>query len=106
MPFGATHFPTRSLAETALSSFFKEIIVLGSENVPEEGPMLVACSHTNMVIDVSEYLPSFLEKLDRAVSARLRVGKWVAPNGISKASQDYPLSSRFAGALRCSSSRL
>ncbi|GHJ85685.1 hypothetical protein NliqN6_2087 [Naganishia liquefaciens] len=51
MPFGATHFPTRSLAETALSSFFKEIIVLGSENVPEEGPMLVACSHTNMVID-------------------------------------------------------
>ena len=53
MPFGATHFPVRSLAETALSSFFKEIIVLGSENVPEEGPLLVACSHTNMVIDVS-----------------------------------------------------
>jgi glycerol-3-phosphate O-acyltransferase/dihydroxyacetone phosphate acyltransferase len=69
MPFGATHFPTRSLAETALSSFFKEIIVLGSENVPEEGPMLVACSHTNMVIDVSEYLPSSLQQALTSVSS-------------------------------------
>ncbi|KAJ9108766.1 hypothetical protein QFC21_000086 [Naganishia friedmannii] len=51
MPFGASHVPIRSLAETALSSFFKEIIVLGSENVPEEGPLLVACSHSNMAID-------------------------------------------------------
>ncbi|KAJ9102947.1 hypothetical protein QFC19_004503 [Naganishia cerealis] len=56
MPFGASHFPIRSLAETALSSFFKEIIVLGSENVPEEGPFLVACSHANMAIDVKDSL--------------------------------------------------
>lgn len=53
MPFGQTHFPIRSLANTALSSFFKEIVVLGSENVPEEGPLIVACSHANMAIDVS-----------------------------------------------------
>jgi 1-acyl-sn-glycerol-3-phosphate acyltransferase len=53
MPFGQTHFPIRSIANTALSSFFKEIVVLGSENVPEEGPLIVACSHSNMAIDVS-----------------------------------------------------
>ncbi|KAJ9115588.1 hypothetical protein QFC20_000913 [Naganishia adeliensis] len=56
MPFGQTHFPIRSLANTALSSFFKEIVVLGSENVPEEGPLIVACSHANMAIDVKDSL--------------------------------------------------
>jgi glycerol-3-phosphate O-acyltransferase/dihydroxyacetone phosphate acyltransferase len=63
MPFGATHFPIRSVANTALSSFFKEIVVLGSENVPEEGPLIVACSHSNMAIDVSICLAHGCEEM-------------------------------------------
>jgi hypothetical protein len=41
MSFGYTHYTIRSLANNCLSSFFKEITVLGSENVPAEGPLIM-----------------------------------------------------------------
>lgn len=64
MPFGASHGPLVQLAGSAITSFFRKIEVYGTENVPEEGPIILwvtgltwladnsACTHTNMAIDV------------------------------------------------------
>lgn len=39
--FGYTHYTIRSLAKNCLTSFFREITVLGSENVPKDGPIIL-----------------------------------------------------------------
>ena len=41
MPFGVTHRPLVQLANSAITSFFREIEVIGSENVPVEGPIIL-----------------------------------------------------------------
>ncbi len=51
MPFGFTHKPLVAVANQALTSFFRTITVFGTENVPEDGPLIFACSHANMAID-------------------------------------------------------
>ncbi|BEI82729.1 hypothetical protein CcaverHIS002_0305970 [Cutaneotrichosporon cavernicola] len=51
MTFGFTHEPLVHLAGSAITSFFRKIEVYGSENVPVEGPIIFACTHTNMAID-------------------------------------------------------
>ena len=52
MPFGFTHQPLVNIAGNAITSFYRKIEVYGAENVPVEGPIIFACSHTNMAIDV------------------------------------------------------
>lgn len=51
MPVGYQHFFLRKVASLALSGFFKEIHVIGEENVPKDGPLIVVCTHHNMMID-------------------------------------------------------
>lgn len=51
MPVGYLHFFLRKIASLALSGFFKEIHVIGDENVPLDGPLIVCCTHHNMMID-------------------------------------------------------
>jgi 1-acyl-sn-glycerol-3-phosphate acyltransferase len=41
MPFGFTHKPLVALAGSAITSFYRKIEVYGSENVPEEGPIIL-----------------------------------------------------------------
>ncbi|EIW71954.1 hypothetical protein TREMEDRAFT_36357 [Tremella mesenterica DSM 1558] len=53
MPFGASHKPLVFLAHSAIASFFRRIEVYGSDNVPQEGPIIFACSHANMAVDPS-----------------------------------------------------
>ncbi|WVF72917.1 hypothetical protein IAT40_007735 [Kwoniella sp. CBS 6097] len=51
MPFGFSHYPLRQLANSAICSFYRQIEVHGAENVPDEGPIIFACSHANMALD-------------------------------------------------------
>ncbi|WWC64493.1 uncharacterized protein I303_107103 [Kwoniella dejecticola CBS 10117] len=51
MPFGFTHGPLVQLANSAICSFFREIEVYGTENVPDRGPIIFASSHANMALD-------------------------------------------------------
>ncbi|KIM26219.1 hypothetical protein M408DRAFT_330764 [Serendipita vermifera MAFF 305830] len=51
MPVGYIHFFLRKVASLALSGFFREIHVIGEENVPKDGPLIVVCTHHNMMID-------------------------------------------------------
>ncbi|WVR07618.1 hypothetical protein IAU60_004660 [Kwoniella sp. DSM 27419] len=51
MPFGFTHAPLCNLANSAICSFFRQIEVYGGGNVPDEGPIIFACSHANMALD-------------------------------------------------------
>ncbi|WRT70150.1 uncharacterized protein IL334_007144 [Kwoniella shivajii] len=51
MPFGASHGPLVQLFNSAICSFFRQIEVYDSENVPEHGPIIFACSHANMALD-------------------------------------------------------
>ncbi|WVN90869.1 uncharacterized protein L203_106112 [Cryptococcus depauperatus CBS 7841] len=51
MPFGFSHVPLVAIANSAICSFFRQIEVYGIENVPTEGPIIFACTHTNMAID-------------------------------------------------------
>ncbi|WWC91816.1 uncharacterized protein L201_006763 [Kwoniella dendrophila CBS 6074] len=51
MPFGFSHGPLCALANSAICSFFRQIEVHGGENVPDQGPIIFACSHANMALD-------------------------------------------------------
>ncbi|WOO82322.1 Glycerol-3-phosphate O-acyltransferase 2 [Vanrija pseudolonga] len=51
MTFGFSHKPLVQLAGSAITSFYRKIEVYGAENVPDEGPIIFACTHTNMAID-------------------------------------------------------
>ncbi|KAG8980776.1 hypothetical protein FRB90_007498, partial [Tulasnella sp. 427] len=51
MPFGPSHKIILSIAKGALHSFFHEIRVINEDNVPKDGPVLVLCTHHNMIID-------------------------------------------------------
>lgn len=51
MPFGPSHKVILSVAKGALHSFFHEIRVINEDNVPKDGPVLVLCTHHNMIID-------------------------------------------------------
>lgn len=42
MPFGASHKPLVALANSAICSFFSQIEVFGSENVPAQGPIILS----------------------------------------------------------------
>ncbi|KAI5889222.1 uncharacterized protein SCHCODRAFT_02510249 [Schizophyllum commune H4-8] len=41
----------RGIANLALHSFFTEVRVIGSENVPRNGPIIAAATHHNMMLD-------------------------------------------------------
>lgn len=41
MPFGYSHSIIKAIARAAVSSFFSDVAIVGEENVPTEGPMLV-----------------------------------------------------------------
>ncbi|KAI0769443.1 glycerol-3-phosphate-acyltransferase [Trametes elegans] len=45
------HRVIRRIAGWAVVSFFTEIHVIGSENVPKEGPIIVTATHHNMMLD-------------------------------------------------------
>ncbi|CCA73592.1 related to glycerol-3-phosphate-acyltransferase-Laccaria bicolor [Serendipita indica DSM 11827] len=51
MPVGFLHAAIRKVASTALAGFFREVHVIGEENVPRDGPLIVVCTHHNMMID-------------------------------------------------------
>ena len=51
MPVGLLHSAIRKVASTALAGFFREVHVIGDENVPRDGPLIVVCTHHNMMID-------------------------------------------------------
>lgn len=45
------HRITRKLATWSVSSFFQEIHIIGEENVPVDGPIIVVSTHHNMMVD-------------------------------------------------------
>ncbi|TFK25729.1 hypothetical protein FA15DRAFT_668252 [Coprinopsis marcescibilis] len=45
------HRIIRFLADLATQSFFTEIRVIGGENVPQDGPIIVTATHHNMMLD-------------------------------------------------------
>ncbi|GLB37088.1 putative phosphate acyltransferases [Lyophyllum shimeji] len=45
------HRVIRQISAWALSSFFSEIRVIGGENVPKDGPIIVTATHHNMMLD-------------------------------------------------------
>ncbi|CAD6575431.1 MAG: hypothetical protein TREMPRED_001419 [Tremellales sp. Tagirdzhanova-0007] len=51
MPFGSTHQLIVLVARSAVNTFFRTIEVHGAENVPEDVPIIFACSHANMAVD-------------------------------------------------------
>ncbi|QRV79144.1 acyltransferase [Ceratobasidium sp. AG-Ba] len=53
MPFGQTHEIILGVASKALWAFFSDVRVIGSENVPETGPVILACTHHSMAVDAA-----------------------------------------------------
>ncbi|EIN11226.1 acyltransferase [Punctularia strigosozonata HHB-11173 SS5] len=45
------HRVLRKIASYAVVSFFSRVHVIGEENVPKEGPMIVTATHHNMMLD-------------------------------------------------------
>ena len=46
MPVGYIHLLIRKIASAGLASFFREIHVIGEENVPSDGPVVLYEHHT------------------------------------------------------------
>ncbi|KAH7888964.1 hypothetical protein F5I97DRAFT_1803842 [Phlebopus sp. FC_14] len=55
----ALHRVIRRLAGWAVWSFFTEVRVVGGENVPKDGPIIVTATHHNMMLDPSILSSSF-----------------------------------------------
>ncbi|KAF8444901.1 hypothetical protein L210DRAFT_3502322 [Boletus edulis BED1] len=53
------HKVIRKLAQWAVWSFFSEVRVVGTENVPVEGPIIITATHHNMILDPSVLSTSF-----------------------------------------------
>ncbi|CAG8505047.1 7798_t:CDS:2 [Dentiscutata heterogama] len=51
MPFGLAYDVVTTLSRWSIYGFYKEIRVVGHENVPKEGPMIVCSTHSNMIVD-------------------------------------------------------
>ncbi|PPQ68204.1 hypothetical protein CVT25_015036 [Psilocybe cyanescens] len=47
----ALHRLIRFISSLAVDSFFHEVRVIGGENVPKEGPIIVTATHHNMMLD-------------------------------------------------------
>ncbi|KAG8872500.1 hypothetical protein FRB97_007569 [Tulasnella sp. 331] len=59
MPFGPSHTVILHTARWALASFFQEIRIVNEQNVPKDGPVLVVCTHHNMVVDPATLSATF-----------------------------------------------
>lgn len=59
MTFGVLHDVIKTITRWSLWSFYKEIIVIGGDNVPEDVPIIACCTHANMMIDPSVLATSF-----------------------------------------------
>ncbi|KAG2175158.1 hypothetical protein INT44_007646 [Umbelopsis vinacea] len=53
MPFGTSHEAIVQVSRLALWSFYRRIEVQGEENMPEDGPVIIAATHHNMIVDPS-----------------------------------------------------
>ncbi|CAE6483249.1 unnamed protein product [Rhizoctonia solani] len=51
MPFGKSHEVILGIASRGVWAYFSEAKVIGSENVPETGPVILACTHHAMAVD-------------------------------------------------------
>ncbi|CAG8547787.1 4494_t:CDS:2 [Dentiscutata erythropus] len=51
MPFGIAYDVVTTLSRWSIYGFYKEIRVVGHENVPKEGPIIVCSTHSNMIVD-------------------------------------------------------
>ncbi|CAE6522533.1 unnamed protein product [Rhizoctonia solani] len=51
MSFGKSHEVILAMAKGGVWAYFSEAKVIGSENVPETGPVLIACTHHAMAVD-------------------------------------------------------
>ncbi|KAF8507482.1 glycerol-3-phosphate-acyltransferase [Hysterangium stoloniferum] len=56
------HRVLRRIATWSVLSFFREIHVVGEENVPEDGPVIVVSTHHNMMIDPAVLSSTFPHK--------------------------------------------
>jgi len=45
------HRALRYMSGVAAASFFTEVRVIGGENVPKDGPIIVTATHHNMMLD-------------------------------------------------------
>lgn len=50
MPFGVSHTVIRKLAYWTMKGFFSDTLIIDPENVPEDGPLIVCCTHWNMIV--------------------------------------------------------
>ncbi|OAX39732.1 hypothetical protein K503DRAFT_738887 [Rhizopogon vinicolor AM-OR11-026] len=55
----ALHFVIRRVADWSIWSFFTEVRVIGGEDVPRDGPLIVTATHHNMMIDPAILSSSF-----------------------------------------------
>ncbi|CAG8553154.1 3909_t:CDS:2 [Ambispora leptoticha] len=62
MPFGISHDIILTLARWSLHGFFRDIKVVGQENVPKEGPIIACSTHSNMIVDAAVLAATFPHK--------------------------------------------
>ncbi|KAG1813693.1 uncharacterized protein BJ212DRAFT_1447854 [Suillus subaureus] len=58
----------RKISDWTLSGFYSEVCITGGENVPRDGPVIIAATHHNEIIDIAA--------LSATISYRRRVCYW------------------------------
>lgn len=62
MPFGIAYDVICTLSRWCIYGFYREIITIGYENVPKEGPVIACSTHHNMIVDPAVLANTFPHK--------------------------------------------
>ncbi|CAI2187930.1 12368_t:CDS:2, partial [Funneliformis geosporum] len=62
MPFGITYDISCTLSRWCIHGFYRDIITIGYDNVPKEGPIIVCSTHFNMIVDPAVLANTFPHK--------------------------------------------
>ena len=54
-----TYYPLKLFSIYSMRLFFRDVTIIGEENLPKTGPLIVYGNHNNQFVDGTVYLFSF-----------------------------------------------
>ena len=69
------YYIVKSISQTSIKVYFKTIYVIGQENIPKEGPLIICGNHSNQFIDPM----MILNYCDREISFTMAASSFNKP---------------------------
>ncbi|KAF9267667.1 hypothetical protein L218DRAFT_1073776 [Marasmius fiardii PR-910] len=81
----------RTISDWTLSGYYNEVLVQGKENVPKEGPVIIASTHHNEIIDVAALAATISHRRHLAFWAKASLFKSLVGGPILSSSGAIPV---------------